>query len=106
MSTSSPHGVPSLDGSGGKTKRSRRHGHRRQFVDEDIDGADPPTLVFVEGPARFFKPYFLDELVSALNKRLNVIRCTHSAGSDGAVRTRQRFNTILGTENRRGSHEG
>ena len=49
------------------------------FVDEDIDGAASPTLVLVEGPAGLLEPHFLDELVGALNERLNVFRCAHSA---------------------------
>ena len=58
------------------------------FGDEDIDWAAFPTLVLVEGPAGLLKSHFLDELVGALNERLNVLRCAHGAGGDGRVLTR------------------
>ena len=56
----------------------------------------------MEGPVGLLKAYVLDELVGALNERLNVLRCAYSAGGDGAIRTRQRFAASLGNESRLG----
>ena len=64
--------------------------HIRHFVDEDIGRAALPSLVLVKGPAGLLEAYFLDELVGALDKGLDVTRGAHGAGHDGALRTRIR----------------
>ena len=60
-----------------------------------------PARGLVKGPLGLLEADLLDELVGALNERLNVLRCAHRAGDDGAIRARQR---IVGTESlRRGA---
>ena len=80
-----------------------RPGHRCNFGNGNIGWAASPPRVLVEGPAGRLKAHFLDELVGALNERLNILLCAHSAGHDGLIRTRERF---LGTKTRRGKQEG
>ena len=84
-------GLPFQRRIGREDESSGSQSHCRHFVDEDIGWAASPTLVRMEGPAGLLKAYFLDELVGALNKRLNIPRCEQSAGVDGVIRARHGF---------------
>ena len=61
-----------------------------------------PERFLVKGPPGLLEPDLLDELVGATNERLNVFRCAHRDGGDGAIRARQRFGAPLGNESRPG----
>ena len=58
---------------------------RRIFGHKDIDWTASPSLVFVEGAVGLIKTHFVNELIGALNERLDVRWRAQGAGTDGVV---------------------